>query len=74
MERDIMDSAEYIKNSAEYLCYFSDLITKSERKIILKDIKNHVDNIIKYIEKDGNGKNSRRNRKTSLLCTGRDRA
>lgn len=51
MERDIIDSAEYIKSSAEYMCYFSDLITKSERKRILKNIKNHTNIIIKNIEK-----------------------
>lgn len=51
MEKEIIDSAEYIKSSAEYMGYFSDLITKSERKRILKNIKKHTDNIIKNIEK-----------------------
>lgn len=51
MERDIIDSAEYIKSSAEYMGYFSDLITKSERIRLLKNIKKHTNNIIKNIEK-----------------------
>jgi len=39
MERDIINSAECIKNSAEYICYFSDLMTKSEKIRVLKNIK-----------------------------------
>lgn len=50
MEKEILDSAECIKNSAEYMYHFSDLMDKSEKIKTLKDIQCHISNILKITE------------------------
>lgn len=51
MERSILDSAECIKNSAEYMYHFSDLMTESEILKTINKIEKEASSILEEIEK-----------------------